>query len=223
MAMELLVVTLVHTHPQRDIDATARIRLIADTIRNAPGLMNVNLYRSRGQASHFLILTTWDSEESWQESYERHSPKSLLLSSATELLTASPEQWLMHYLWGYTRPAATPVYASAHLAHIRPEQAELAQQGWIEALRRQARFPLLAFAFLARGSHEHAIQSTPPTSHMVGQDESGDYRRRVVFLNILNWANNVDREDFYADTTYQAINRFIGTLGTMQVLSLELL
>lgn len=217
--MELLVATLVHTHPQRDVDATARIRLIADTIRNTPGLMDLSLYRSRGQASHFLMLTTWDSEESWHESYERHSPKSLLLSSATELLTTSPEQWLMHYLWGYTRPAATPTCASAHLAHIRPDQAELAQQGWIEALRRQARFPLLAFAFLARGSCEHR-ESTSPAAQTEEQKESG-YRHSAVFLNILNWANNADREDFYADTTYQVINRFIGTLGKMQALSLE--
>ena len=220
MAMELLVVTLIHTYPQRDIDATARLRLIADTIRNAPGLMNVNLYRNRGQISRFLMLTNWDSEESWQESYERHSPQSLLLSSAAELLTTSPEQWLMHYLWGYTRPAAIPVYASAYLAYIRPEQAELAQQGWIEALRRQARFPLLAFAFLARGSYEHAMLSTPAIPQEAESREAS-HRHSAVFLNVLNWANDADREDFYADTTYQAINRFIGTLGTMQTLSLE--
>jgi quinol monooxygenase YgiN len=220
--MELLVVTLVHTHPQREVDAGVRMRLIADTIRHAPGLMNLNLYRGRGRASHFLMLTTWSSEETWRESHEQHNPRHLLLNSAPELLMTPPEQWLMHYLWGYTRPAANPVSVAAHLAFIRPEQAELAQQGWIEALRRQARFPLLAFAFLARGEQEDpagAALSAP--TEAPPESARAEPPRGNVFLNLLSWANSTDREDFYADTTYQAINRFIGTLGTTQVLSLE--
>jgi quinol monooxygenase YgiN len=219
--MELLAVTLAHTHPQRDVDAAARMRLIADTIRNVSGLLTVSLYRSRGSSSYFLMLTTWDSEESWQQSYERHSPKSLLLSSATELLTASPEQWLMHYLWGYSRPAATPVYAVAQLAQIRSDQAELAQRAWIEVLRRQARFPLLAFAFLARGSQEHAVRSFASSADQAAEQRKSLCQHGSEFLNLLSWADEVDREDFYADTTYQAINRFISTLGVVQVLPLE--
>jgi quinol monooxygenase YgiN len=220
--VELLVVTLVHTHPQREVDAGVRMRLIADTIRHVPGLMNLNLYRGRGRASHFLMLTTWSSEEFWHESYEQHSPRRLLLTSAPELLMALPEQWLMHYLWGYTRPAATPMYAAAHLAFIRPEQAELAQQGWIEALRRQARFPLLAFAFLARGEPEDAANAASSAlSEAKSEPGRTEPPRGNVFLNLLSWANSTDREDFYADTTYQAINRFIGTLGATQVLLLE--
>src|SRR5918911_227382 len=109
--MELLVVTLAYTIPGRDADILARIRLIADTVRNAPGLVTSQTYRSLGAHSYFLLLTTWDSEESWQRSQDRYNPKQLLLSSATELLAALPEQWLMYYLWGYSRPAAIPLLA----------------------------------------------------------------------------------------------------------------
>src|SRR2546422_7464066 len=152
--MELLVVTLAHTNIGRDADILARIRLIADTVRNAPGLVISQAYRSQGTNAYCMLLTTWDTEESWQRVQERYNPKQLLLSSATELLSALPEQWLMHYLWGYSRPTAMPVLAAAHMAHIRPDQVETTQRNWIEGLRRQAIYPTLAFAFLARGMRE---------------------------------------------------------------------
>ena len=94
--MELLLVTVAHTKPGRDADILARIRLIADTMRNVPGILTSQFYRSRGDTSYYVMLTTWDSEESWQRAKERYSPKYLLLSSATELLATTPEQWLMH-------------------------------------------------------------------------------------------------------------------------------
>ncbi len=37
--MELLAVTLAHITPGRDADGLARIRLISDSVRNAPGLV----------------------------------------------------------------------------------------------------------------------------------------------------------------------------------------
>src|SRR5438128_758866 len=149
--MELLVVTLAHTLPGRDADVQARIRLISDTVRNAPGLITARFYRSRGDGLYYFILTTWEDEGLWQKAQERYNPKHLLLASASELLSASPEQWWMQYLWGYSRPAAPPTLAAAHLATIRPDQVELAQRGWIEGLRRQVMQPMLALAFLASG------------------------------------------------------------------------
>jgi hypothetical protein len=219
--MELLVASLVHTNPQRDVDVVARMHLIADSIRLAPGLVISSVYRNRGNASYFLILTTWDSEESWLQVEERHNPKALLLSSAPGLLVAAPEQWLMSYLWGYSRPAAEVLCADAHLAHIAPEQAELAKKGWIEALRRQARYPL-AFGLLARGHHESALfpPDAPPTSR-IGEKTEARIRSGPAFLNLLHWSSDQERAKFYADTTHQTIQHFIGTLGTMQVLPLE--
>ena len=82
--MELLVITLAHTVAGREADALARIRLIADTVRNAPGLVTSRFYRSRGQEAYYFMLTTWDDEESWQRAQERHNPKHLLLGSSME-------------------------------------------------------------------------------------------------------------------------------------------
>jgi hypothetical protein len=155
--MELLIVTLAHTLPGRDVDALARIRLIADTVRNAPGMVTARFYRGREHGSYYFMLTTWEDERWWQKAQERYNPKHLLLASASELLSASPEQWWMQYLWGYSRPAAPPVLAAAHVATIRSNQVELAQRGWVEGLRRQAMQPTLAFAFLARGANEDVL------------------------------------------------------------------
>ncbi len=219
--MELVIVTLVQTNPQREMDVVARLRLIADTVRNTQGLIKANFYRGRGENAYFVILTTWDSEESWQLAQERYSPKNLLLSSATELLTASPEQWLMTYLWGYSRPTAIPTQATIHLAHIRPEQIERVHQGWLEGMRRQAAYPLLAFAFLARGIHEHSTLTHTPPSAKTSEPSESPYRQGSTFLNLLSWANDMDREDFFADPTYRAIQRFIHTAGIIQTFTLE--
>src|SRR5579863_6267136 len=129
--MELLLVTVAHTKPGRDADILARIRLIADTIRIVPGMITSQFYRSRGDTSYYVMLTTWESEEAWQRAKEHYSPKYLLLSSATELLATTPEQWLMHYLWGYSRPAATATIAATHLVQMAPTQAHIAQKAWI--------------------------------------------------------------------------------------------
>lgn len=227
--MELLVVTLAHTHPGRDADGLARMRIISDTVRNVPGLVTARFYRSRGDKSYYFILTTWEDEESWQKARERFSPRQLLLGSATELLTGQPEQWLMQYLWGYSRPAAAPILAAAHLATIQAGQANLIQRGWIESLRRQAIQPTIAFAFLARGINEDTDLAQPlysppsptsPPSGSTGNDETV-YQHGSVFLNLLSWASETDREDFYSDPNYQAISRFIGSMGVMQILPLD--
>lgn len=227
--MELLVVTLAHTIPGRDADGLARMRIISDTVRNVPGLVTARFYRSRGNESYYFILTTWEDEDSWQKARERFSPRQLLLGSATELLTGQPEQWLMQYLWGYSRPAAAPILAAAHLATIQVGQADLIQRGWIESLRRQAIQPTIAFAFLARGINEDTGMAQPshplhppasPSSGSAGSNETV-YQHGSVFLNLLSWASETDREDFYTDPNYQAINRFIGSMGIMQILPLD--
>ncbi|HEV2661408.1 MAG TPA: antibiotic biosynthesis monooxygenase [Ktedonobacteraceae bacterium] len=220
--MELLVATLAYTTTGRDADILARIRLIADTVRTAPGLISSRFYRSRGKDAYYLMLTTWDDDESWHNAQEKYGPKQLLTTMATELLTSAPEQWLMRYLWGYSRPAASPVLAAAHLAHIRKEQAEYAELGWIEKLRQQAVQSTLAFAFLARGMQEEtfaasrALASGKPTTA-----QSVPYHQGSVLLNLFSWGSESEREEFYADPNYQAINRFVTGTGSVRVLSLE--
>lgn len=219
--MELLVVTLVHANTGRDADMLARIRLIADTVRNAPGLIISQAYRSQGISAYYLLLTTWDTEESWQRAQERYSPKHLLLSSATELLTSLPEQWLMRYLWGYSRPAATSILVTAHLAHVRPDQVETIQRVWIEGLRRRAIYSTLAFAFLARGTQEDSITSNPYFAPTTLKDGGTSPHHGSTFLNLLCWSNETDRDEFHADSDYQALHQFVGSVGVAQILPLE--
>jgi heme-degrading monooxygenase HmoA len=228
--MELLVVTLAHISAGKDAEGLARVRLISDTVRNAPGLMNARFYRSREPDSYYFLLTTWENEEFWQKAQERYSPRNLLLAADRELLTAPPEQWLMHYLWGYSRPSAQPDIAAAHVANIRPEQADRIERGWIESLRRQALEPTLAFAFLARGSSEDVIRpyvSPVPNTPLSGNN--GNYKGSTsslqtygeVFLNLLSWPGETHRQDFYADQNYKAINTVLKSMGVVRVLALD--
>lgn len=218
--MELLVVTLAHIVPDREEDGQARIRLLADTVPNAAGLITARFYRGRGQESYYFALTTWEDEESWRRAQDRYNPKQLLLGSASELLLHPPEQWLMQYLWGYSRPAAASMLAAAHLATIRPDQAERTQHAWIESLRRQAIQPVLSFAFLARGVKED-MPALPVIPEAGGTSSGNQYANGSIFLNLLSWASEADREEFYADPNYQAISLLLGSVGTLQILTLE--
>ena len=219
--MELLVVTLAQVMPDRDAEGLARIHLISDTIRNALGLVSASFYRSRGNEAYYFMLTTWEDEECWQKARERYNPKQLLMGSAAGLLIHPPEQWLMHYLWGYSRPAAQPILATVQLGTILPDQADRAQRGWIECLGRQAVQPILSFAFLARGLNEDMkVPHAFPAISAAGGGHS-PYKRGSIFLNLLSWASQADREDFYADQYYQAISRFLNRVGAVQVITLE--
>ncbi len=229
--MELLVVTLAHTSPGKDVDASSRIRLILETVRNAPGLVNVRFYHSREPAdSYYVLLTTWEDEEFWQKAQARYSPRNLLLASDRELLTSPPEQWLMHYLWGYSRPSAQPNIAAVHIATIRPEQADRIERGWIESLLRQAMEPILAFAFLARGrSEDVSLPCSPPKTNVVPPEVKDEHEEvpsslqtyGQVFLNLLSWPDETHRRDFYADQNYKAINTVLHSIGAVRVLDLE--
>ncbi|HZU69353.1 MAG TPA: hypothetical protein VFA09_18900 [Ktedonobacteraceae bacterium] len=229
--MELLIVTLAHTSPNKAADVTTRMRLILETVRNAPGLMNARFYHSREQAhSYYALLTSWEDEELWQKAQARYSPRNLLLASDRELLTAPPEQWLMHYLWGYSRPSAQPNIAAVHIATIRSEQADRIERAWIESLRRQAMEPVLAFAFLARGRSEDTslpdslsgadvLSSRLKDEHEESASSLPTYGQ--VFLNLLSWPDETHRQDFYADQNYKAINTVLHSIGAVRVLDLE--
>jgi len=220
--MELLVATLAHTTLGRDADGLTDIRLIIDTIRNAQGLATLRAYRGSGDDVYYLMLTTWQDEESWQKAQERYNPKQLILSSIPGLLVTPPRQWLMQYLWGYSRPAAQPMLAAAHIASVRSEQAEYVRRGWIKCLRRQVVQPTLALAsaFLARGIDEDALL-THPSAARDKLLEGPAYLEDPMFLNMLSWPDEANREEFYVDPDYQAISRFLSGVGTIQILQLE--
>ncbi len=220
--MELLVATLAHTAGSKDTDGPERLRFISEAVRNAPGLVNARFYRSGEPESYYFILTTWEDEDFWHKAQDRYSPKNLLIGSTGELLTAPPEQWLMRYLWGYSRPSAQPVIAAAHIVTVRPDQADRVERNWIEGLRRQASQPTLAFAFLARDRNENsALIPDPPLLHNQHATEVSATLSSSNFLNLLSWPGETQRKDFYTDQNYKAISGFLSSVGVVRVLALD--
>jgi hypothetical protein len=220
--MELLVATLAQMAVGKDVDGPARLRFISETVRNAPGLVNVRMYRSREPEPYYFMLTTWEDDDFWYKAQDRYNPKKLLIGSTDELLTVPPEQWLMRYLWGYSRPSAQPLIAAAHVATVRPDQATGVERGWIEGLRRQAAQPTLAFAFLARDNNEEralASDATPLNNQHAINGSSALHS--VNFLNLLSWPGEMQRKDFYTDQNYKAISGFLSSIGVVRVLALD--
>src|SRR2546429_5022833 len=218
--MELLVVTLAHIIAGRDADILARIRQIADTVRNAPGLVTSHMYRGREQDSYYFMLTTWEDAESWQKAQERYDPRQHLLATA-DLLVSPPEQWLMHYQWGYSRPAKQPIVSAAHITTLRPDQARLAQREWITGLRKQTTKPTLAFAFLAQEIDRdatapfHTVKTQRPEARA---EEKFVYYQGTTLLNFLSWASETEREEFYRDPHYQSVKKLLQSLAVTRIL-----
>ena len=213
--MELLVATLAHTQKGSYEDTVSRLRPVVDTVKNAPGIMNTRFYCSKEGEGYCLVLTAWEDEELWQKAQGRSNPRDLLLQSAGAILTAAPEQWLMHYLWGYSRPSAQPIVAEAHLATVQPDAANRIAQQWLDGLRRQAVSLTLAFAFLARGSSEDAMLHHAPGANGVQSTLS------YTFLNLLSWPGEAQRKEFYGDQRYKAFQSYLNNVGIARVLALE--
>ncbi|GAC1566365.1 MAG: hypothetical protein NVS3B14_08060 [Ktedonobacteraceae bacterium] len=214
--MELLVATLAHITRGLDEEASTRVRLIVDGMKNAPGIINVRLYAGRGGEACYLILTSWEDEEFWQKAQERQNPRDLLLNSINELMTGAPEQWQMHYLLGYSRPSAQPTVTAAHLATVRPDQTERVQRIWIESLQRLAIQPTLAFAFLTRGRNADSVAHAG----------NGQVARQVntngsIFLNLLSWPGDTQQKEFYSDQNYKVFRGFLNQVGMERILVLE--
>lgn len=216
--MELLVATLAQTARGANEEAMARVRLVVDTMKNVPGMMNTRLYAGREDEGCYFILTTWEDEEFWRraQEQERQNPRDLLFSAGSELLTAAPEQWQMHYLWGYSRPSALPTIAAAHLATVRPDASDRIQRAWIETLQRQAAQLTLAFAFLTRGQKAGTSPYGINGSALPRENAGGS-----TFLNLLSWSDDTQQKEFYADLHYKAFRGHLNQVGMERVIMLE--
>jgi len=220
--MELLVATLAHIASGSEDDGTTRLRLISENIQNAPGLVNARFYRSREPEVFYFMLTTWEDEEIWYKAREKYNPRDLLRGSTTELLTTQPEQWLMRYIWGYSRPSVQPAIAAAHIVTVRQDQVERVERNWMQGLRRQVKQPALAFAFLAKGSNEDTTFSHNHRAvNNIKFNETSANSYSSNFLNLLSWPNETQRKDFYTDQHYKAISGFLSSVGVVRVLALD--
>lgn len=219
--MELLVVTLIQAHLAREGEAMTRIRLIVDSVRNAPGLLNARFYRGQRPDLSYLILTTWESSEWWQKAQEKHDPRALLLNSPPNIFLAPPDQWLMRYIWGYSRPSAQAGVVAAHLALIRPDQIARVQHMWLESLRQQAAEPILAFALLARSLEAPPGQTAPASPTPSQLLQAPEIQQRPMFLNLLSWPSEAYQEDFYAHEQYRHLQELLNRAGFVRILKLD--
>lgn len=219
--MELLVATLVYTTQGRDTDTISQVHQLASTLRSAPGLINTRIYRSRGPGAYYLMLTNWEKEDLWRKAQGRYDPRQSLLKAKQDLFASPPEQWLMYYLWGYSRPAGEQQYTTLNLLTTHSGQGESAKQHWLEMLQQQSIEPRLAFSFLARGTKEEP--QTGPQEKETLSALKENIQQGTTFLNLLSWQTESQRMEFYSSPRYQKTERLLNTIGTMQVLILEAL
>ena len=216
---ELLVVTLVYTLPDRDTDALAHIRFIGEMMRNATGLVSSSFYHSREQQPYYLLLNTWEDEESWQQARERYNPTALLLTHP-DLLAALPEQWYMYYRWGYSRPARPQMVATTHIVTVRADTFAATHMAWLQELRKLAAQFTFTFGFLAYGIADTHIEHT--MAHAVTETVNADLiRQGHVLLAFISWPSDAERMAFYSSTMYQNMNAMLAQQSTSYMLMLD--
>jgi hypothetical protein len=216
---ELLVVTLVYTLPDRDTDALAHIRLIGETMRSATGLVTSYFYHSREQQPYYLLLSTWEDEESWQQARERYNPLALLLTHP-DLLATQPEQWYMYYRWGYSRPARLQTVATTHIATVQADTFDATNMAWLQEMRKLAAQFTFTFSFLAYGIADTHLEHT--TTHAVTKTVNADLiKQGHVLLTFISWPSDAERMAFYSSHTYQRMRAMLKHQSDMYMLILD--
>jgi quinol monooxygenase YgiN len=220
--MELLVVTLTQTKSEKEAETATRIRMIADTIRHASGLVNLRCYQGKGKENTYALLSTWEDEESWRKALEKTNPRNLLKSSAGEYLIGEPEQWFLHYLWGYTRPSAQQNIVTLQLANVRSNKIEQMQSRWLQSLSQKTNETPLAYGFTARGVKEDQI----PTAKLApngkgGSSKEAPYLYGMVFVNLFSWGSERERETFYSNPPYQQASALLSSVSMSRIFNLE--
>ncbi len=216
---ELLVVTLVYTLPDKDTDTLAHIRLISDSMRNATGLVTSQFYHTREPQPSYLLLNTWEDEESWQQARERHNPLDLLLARP-HLLATRPRQWYMHYRWGYSRPARPQLVATTHIATVRADAFETTHMAWLQELRKLAAQFTFTFGFLAYGIADTHIEHTK-TNAATETLDTDLIKQGNVLLTFMSWASDTERVAFYSSKAYQRMSALLGQQSDTHMLTLD--
>jgi quinol monooxygenase YgiN len=217
---ELLVVTLAHTLPNRETDALAHIRFIGETLRSATGLVTSYFYRSREQRPYYLLLSTWEDEESWQQARERYDPRALLLTRP-DLLAALPEQWHMRYRWGYSRPARLQTVATTHIATVRADAFEATHTAWLQELRKQATQFTFTFSFLAYGIADTHLEQHTTANEVTEKLNADSIKQGHVLLTFISWPSDAERIAFYSSNDYQRMSALLEQKSHTYMLTLD--
>jgi hypothetical protein len=188
-------------------------------MRHSVGLVTSYFYRSREQRPYYLLLSTWEDEESWQQARARYNPTTLLLSRP-DLLAALPEQWYMYYRWGYSRPARLQTVATAHIATVRADTFAATQSAWLQELRKHAAQFTFTFSFLAYGiadphrGHTVADQATEiANTDLIKQGN--------VLLTFLTWLSDAEKIAFYRSHAYQRMSNILEQQSDTYMLTLD--
>jgi quinol monooxygenase YgiN len=216
---ELLVATLVYTLPDRETDALAHIRLIAETIRQASGLITFQFYRSRELPPAYFLLSTWEDEESWQQAREHANPMELLLAQP-DLLAKPPEQWHLSYRWGYSRPARPHTVATTHIVTVPADTFEATHTAWLQELRKLAKQFTFTFSFLAYGSADPDREETGKHP-LTGTVNTNLVKQDHVLLTFISWPTEAERMAFYRSNTYQRASALLEKKSNTYRLTLD--
>jgi quinol monooxygenase YgiN len=216
---EILIATLAYTQPNKDTDAQTHLRLINDKLRQTTGLITLHFYRSRDRQPSYLILSTWEDEACWKHAQERSDPRTFLLTRP-DLLATLPEQWCLHYCWGYSRPARKRSISTAYILTVPTPKLELACASCLQELRHLAHHYPLASGLLATGTTD-----MPPkqmTFNSILKTLYSEQKAQAnILLSLISWSSSGEQAPFHNLGVHQQLNTKLGLANRSTTLTLE--
>ncbi len=199
--METLHALLIHPYPGQADKAPQELGWFIERLPALPELLVARFFRSQGEAHTYLILTTWDPEAGGKIGGDDavESPGSALAvpkpNQAYQLSLPTPiegetEEWLLHYIWGYSRSGLEARHAIVLFVSRIVGQEPQMRQRWIAGLRALAAETPLGQIFVARSIPQSAKEAEPLFLCYLGcpSDETVQaVRAHSLYEEIVNW------------------------------------
>lgn len=200
--METLHTVVIRPYPGQHDEIHRQLGLLLERLPSLPELFAARFFRNRGETHTYLVLTTWnplakdlavaetppqqDKQQPPEQKTERVSRLTLPAGIAGEI-----EEWLLHYLWGYSRSGLEAREATVLFVSSPVEPEPIFIQRWIAGLRALAAETPLGQMFLAKSLSQTAGEGTPPLFLCyLGCPSEGELRLTCThpfYEGIVNW------------------------------------
>ncbi len=198
--METLHALLIHPYPGQMHETPRELGRFIERLPALPELLVARFFRSQGDAHTYLILTTWDFEaERTMDDVTVEHPESAQGVQRTDQLArlslpgsiaGETEEWLLRYIWGYSRSGIDTRHALVLVVGRSAGQEHAMRQRWIAGLRALAAEAPVGQIFLARSIPQGTTETDPMFLCYLGcpSDEACKaVREHPLYEEIGNW------------------------------------
>ncbi len=210
--METLHALLMRPYPGHSDEIPRQLGLLIDRLPSLPELLVARFFSSQGEAHTYLVLTTWNPEARdplATDDFMEPGPNNLALQRSERMYRlslpatteAETEEWVLRYLWGYSRSGLEARYSTVLFVSSPAGPESQIRQRWIAGLRALAAETPLGQIFLARSIPQTEGESAAP-----------------LFLCYLGCPSEEDVQTMRAHSYYEGIISWLTRFAQVRIL-----